>query len=156
MTRLVKVFDTDEEAKLDEVYEMKNLAEQLGLLGYEAVEKFTEQQLTVICNGIGPRFFPTWVREAISTIYRDLAVCAFIHDVEYYIGGGKEEWEQSNLRFKLNGYTVAKKKYGWWNPLRYRVMWNAYTFYKLVSSKSGWKAFNKKDGADDDEESEEK
>ncbi|OQA76210.1 MAG: hypothetical protein BWY31_04646 [Lentisphaerae bacterium ADurb.Bin242] len=128
-------------ASLQEIIDLRARAEKLQLENREILDKYSDEELSQIYNGIGPDAFPAWLRRVISELHPTLAVVAFIHDVEWYESDGSEEkFAESNTRFKTNGYKVAKAEYGWYNPLRYIVMNDARRFGNLCQL-FGWDAW---------------
>ena len=140
--------------RLKEIKELKALAEELQLENREIIRKYKITELASIYNGIGPDSFPEWLRGLISALHPSLAVVAFIHDIDPSLAvvafihdiewhesdGSKEKFTESNNRFKINGYTVAKANYSWWNPLRYIVMNHARRFGNICQL-FGWAAW---------------
>ena len=62
----------------------------------------------------------------------------------YYARGiarqSQEKFDESNARFKQNGYIAAKAEYAWYDPRRYIVMNQARRFGNICQ-KFGWKAW---------------
>lgn len=136
-------------ASLKEVKRLKELCEKYELEGRGVLDGFPNTKLASMYNGIGPEKFPGWLRAVLDFIHPSLAPVAFIHDVEWTLSDGtKESFTASNRRFKRNGAKVAKAMYGFWNPRRYKVMWDAAKFAR-VCQRLGWAAwmapFNAKD-----------
>ena len=76
-----------------------------------------------------------------SRRHRLPAPVAFIHDIEWSLSDGtKDSFTASNKRFKRNGSKVAKAEYAWYNPRRYKVMWDAAKFAR-VCQRLGWAAW---------------
>ena len=136
-------------ASLKEVKRVTELCEKYELEGRDVIKGYTNTQLGGMYNGIGPEKFPGWLRAVLDALHPSLAPVAFIHDIEWSLSdGSKESFTASNRRFKRNGAKVAKAMYGFWNPRRYKVMWDAAKFARLCQ-KFGWAAwmapFNAKD-----------
>ena len=136
-------------ASLKEVKRVTELCEKYELEGRDVIKGYTNTQLGSMYNGIGPEKFPGWLRAVLDALHPSLAPVAFIHDIEWSLSdGSKESFTASNRRFKRNGAKVAKAMYGFWNPRRYKVMWDAAKFARLCQ-KFGWAAwmapFNAKD-----------
>ena len=111
---------------LKEIAALRQKCNALELEGREILEKYSDEELQKICNGIGPEFFPDWCREIISNIHPTLQPVAFIHDVEWYESDG--EWETfywTNRDFESNGIRAAFAAYKWYDPRRYIVCWRA-------------------------------
>ena len=127
--------------RLKELKELRAKAEELQLENREILRKYTLTELSAIYNGIGPDAFPDWLRCAISALHPSLAVVALIHDVEWHESDkSKEKFEESNERFKRNGYKVAEAEFGWYNPRRYVVMNQARRFGNICQI-FGWNAW---------------
>ena len=125
----------------EQLDEKKALARRLGLEDADLLDKSPDKILAV-CNGIGPSFFPEKLRMAISTLHPSLALPADIHDLGYYYGQGTDEdWLEKNRRFRRNGVRMAKSNYGWYDPRRYLVEWDARRFAALCSTEPGRLAY---------------
>ena len=128
-------------ASLKEVKRVTELCEKYALEGREVIRGYTNAQLASMYNGIGPEKFPGWLRAVLDALHPSLAPVAFIHDIEWSLSDGtKVSFTESNRRFKRNGCKVAKAMYGWWNPRRYKVMWDAAKFARLCQ-RFGWAAW---------------
>ena len=124
-----------------EVNSLRQKCCDLKLENYQLLAKYSNSELKQICNGIGPDAFPEWLRDAISALHTSLAVVALIHDVEWHESDqSQEKFDESNARFKQNGYTAAKAEYAWYDPRRYIVMNQARRFGNICQ-KFGWKAW---------------
>ena len=128
-------------ADLNEIRRLRAVCEECGLEGREILDKYTDEELAALFNGIGPEAFPSWLRTALDALHPSLAPVAFIHDVEWSESDGSEEsFAESNARFRRNGITVACAAYGWWRPRRYLVMWDSVKFARICQ-RFGWSAF---------------
>ena len=126
---------------LEEIAALRQKCNTLELEGREILEKYSDEELQKICNGIGPEFFPGWSREIISNIHPTLQPVAFIHDVEWYESDG--EWETfywTNREFDSNGIRAAFAKYKWYDPRRYIVCWRANRLARVCHF-GGWLAY---------------
>lgn len=116
--------------------------ETADTLGF--VENYMHTPYTVaakVCNGIGPSWFPQHLRELVSKLNPSLVVVAQNHDLGYYYGRGTaSNFRQLNEAFRINGRKVAEAKYGWYDPRRYWVEFQAWKFAKECD-KFGWKAY---------------
>ena len=114
---------------LEEIAELRQKCASLELEGREILDDFSDEELQVHCNGIGPEAFPRWARDIVSGLHPSLEAAAFIHDGEWSgTECSKEHFSASNERFKTNGYICARAFYSWYNPLRYLVMNQARRF----------------------------
>ena len=108
---------------LEEIAALRQKCNDLKLAGAERLRSYTDEELQVICNGIGPEFLPFWIRAAVNLLHPTLEPAALIHDVEFEESDGTESsFTAANERFKENGCLLAKAEYNWYNPLRYAVM----------------------------------
>ena len=118
-------------------------AKQNNLEGIDIINQFTYLEILHIYNGIGPDRFPEKVRELVTEINELFAPAALIHDLEYYIGGTKEDFTAANDRFRRNCYTLAKAAYGWYDPRRYYWLFKAWRFAGYCQE-FGWEGYRKK------------
>ena len=126
---------------LEQIAALRKRCNDLQLLGREVLEKYTDEELQVICNGIGPDAFPAGVRKFVTSIHPTLECCAFIHDVEWYEATGtKEHFTASNDRYAQNGIILAKAEYAWCNPVRYIVIAQGYRHARTCQL-CGWEAY---------------
>ena len=118
----------------------KALAEELDfVLDDFAVTPYEEA--ATLCNGIGAEWMPPVIRKALSKLHPSLKPVADNHDMNFsHADGSNFMFKQSNEAFKINGYKVAKHKYGVFNPLRYWVMYKARQ-YMLILNKFGGVAY---------------
>ena len=113
-------------AGIDEIKRLKGLCEEYNLEGREILDKYTDEELAALFNGIGPEAFPSWLRTALDA---------------WSESDGKEEtFAASNARFRRNGCKVASASFGWWRPRRYLVMWDSVKFARICQ-RFGWGAF---------------
>ena len=128
-------------ASLKEVKRVSELCERFQLEGREVIHGYTNTQLGSMYNGIGPEKFPGWLRAVLDAPHPSLAPVAFIHDIEWSLSDGtRASFTESNRRFRRNGAKVAKALYGWYNPRRYAVIWDAAKFARLCQ-RFGWAAW---------------
>lgn len=126
-----------------EIHDLRLEARELRLKGREILKQYSDEELQKIFNGIGPDRFPAPIRAALDVLHPALVVVAFIHDIRYYEGGKRSDFYAANTEFRENGYIVAKKLYGWYNPRRYRVRFFARKFAKICDL-FGWEGYTKK------------
>lgn len=117
-------------------------AKQNNLEGRELLDKFCFFDLLQIYNGIGPDRFPEKLRALVTEINEIFSPAALIHDLEYYIGGTREDFTAANDRFRRNCYTLAKAAYGWYDPRRYYWLFKAWRFAGYCEQ-FGWEGFHK-------------
>lgn len=108
---------------LEEIAALRQKCSTLELEGREILEKYTDEELQKICNGIGPAGMPSFLRRTLNKFHPALEPAALIHDVEFEESDGSERgFEDSNARFLANGKR-ASRVYGWYDLRRY-VVWN--------------------------------
>ena len=99
--------------------ELVRKAYALDLENVHILDKYSITEIGKIYNGIGPDRFPDWLREIVTASADLFEPAALIHDVEYHVGGTREQFTAANDRFKQNCYTLVKDRYGWYDPRRY-------------------------------------
>ena len=55
---------------LEEIKSLRQKCFDLKLKGREILENFSDEELQIHCNGIGPEAFPAWARKIISGLQR--------------------------------------------------------------------------------------
>ena len=125
-----------------EVEKLMAEARMLNLENVGILDRYSMEEVANIYNGIGPDRFPEWLREMLDELHPSLCVVALIHDLEYYEGGSREEFSESNERFYRNGKTVAFAKYTWYDPRRYLV-WNKARQFRNICNAFGWTGWNR-------------
>ena len=63
-------------AGIDEIKRLKGLCEEYNLEGREILDKYTDEELAALFNGIGPEAFPSWLRTALDALHPSLAPVA--------------------------------------------------------------------------------
>ena len=132
---------------VEEVKELRALCEKYKLEHRDILDKYSDEELAEIYNGIGPSTFPEWMRESLDSLHPSLKPVAFIHDVEWQESDGTEEsFTESNDRFRRNGVSVSSQAFSWYHPRRYLVMLEAVEFAYLCQwfGWSVWKNSNTK------------
>ena len=129
--------------RLKEIKELKRQAEEFQLENREILGKYTMTELASIYNGIGPDRFPEVLRTALDKLNPSLRPVAFIHDIQYHVGGTKEDFTAANTLFKVNGKRMAFATYGWYDPRRYLV-WNTARRFGNLCELFGLKGYNLK------------
>ena len=128
-------------ATIDEIRRLRKACEDMELENREILDKYTDEELADMFNGIGPQGFPGWLRKALDALHPSLKPVALIHDVEWSESDGRREtFAASNDRFARNGCTAACANFGWWRPRRYKVMWDAVKFGRICQ-RFGFGAF---------------
>ena len=134
---------------MEDLYTLISTAKEMKLENVEILDRYSFRQISEIYNGIGPDRFPEWLREMLDDLHPSLCVVALIHDLEYYEGGSKEMFTESNERFYRNGKTVAFAKYAWYDPLRYLV-WNKARQFRNICNSFGWAGWNKTENQEEE------
>ena len=117
----------------DELIKLRNLASECKLESRTLLYHDTGLVLRV-CNGIGPSWFPSSLRAMIDAFHPSLKVVAAIHDLRYYFGTGEiSDFHLANDEFNSNGFLVSRHLFGWYNPRRYIVEYDAAKFAKLCN-----------------------
>ena len=124
------------------VHELIQNARDLRLENVEILDRYTEEDISTIYNGIGPDRFPETLREFLNTLHPTLQVVALIHDLEYHEGGTRDQFTESNNRFYRNGKTAAFAAYSWYDPRRYLV-WNKARQFSNLCELFGWSGWTK-------------
>ena len=123
---------------LEEIAALRLKCEELKLEGREKLSRYTDEELQVICNGIGPEAFPHGVRSITTSLHPTLEPVAMIHDVEFEESDGlKSTFTEVNDRYYTNGCIAAKAEYGWYDLRRYVVMIQALRHSRLCQL-GGW------------------
>lgn len=126
---------------LTEIAALRKRCNDLKLQGREVLDKYTDEELQLICNGIGPDAFPSGIRKFVTAIHPTLECSAFIHDVEWWESIGTwEHFTASNDRYAINSIILAKAEYTWYNPLRYIVIAQGYRHARTCQL-FGWEAY---------------
>lgn len=123
------------------VRQLRAQARAYGLSGVTFLDRFSDDELAAIYNGIGPEWFPAKLRRAIDELHRDLECVALIHDVRFATNDGSTaQFNFANAELEANGVLVANAKYAWYDPRRYIRRRQARIFADLCQS-FGWSAY---------------
>ena len=127
------------------VKELIRKARELNLENVEILDRYSEEEISRIYNGIGPDRFPDWLRKIVTESAELFEAAALIHDVEYDEGGTREQFTAANDRFRRNCYTLVKDCYGWYDPRRYLWM-NKARRWSNYCELFGWSGWTKPEG----------
>ena len=128
---------------LEEIAALRQKCTDYKLENREILEKYSDEELQKICNGIGPELLPDVLRKLISQMRPSLQPVAFIHDVEWFESDADHfTFGESNARFRTNGHICAKAEYPWYHPFRYLVMLQADRLASYCQM-GGWVAYVK-------------
>lgn len=124
------------------IAELRALAAAAGLEGREVLDRFTDTELRLIYNRLGPDSFPAWLRDLVSDANKWFEAAALIHDVDWYLSDGtREHFTASNKRLRENGHRLARHLFKWYDPRRYLYQNRASRFsnYCQLAGYSAWK-----------------
>lgn len=95
-----------------------------------------------ICNGIGPAWFPAWLRTLANTLCPALITAALIHDMRYHLGGSCRARRFADAEFMANALIAAEAKYKYFPPARWLTEWVALKMFHLLrlTGKTAWRA----------------
>lgn len=127
------------------VNELIRKARELNLENVEILDRYSEEEISRIYNGIGPDRFPDWLRKIVTESAELFEAAALIHDVEYDEGGTREQFTAANDRFRRNCYTLVKDRYGWYDIRRYLWM-NKARRWSNYCELFGWSGWTKPEG----------
>ena len=114
-------------------------AEKLRLSGAELLRHPDAKQ---ICNGIGPHWFPAWLRTLIALICPALVIVAHIHDMRYFIGGKDEDRRFADAEFMANALIIAEARYKYFLPLKWLTEWCTVRMFRVlrIAGRTAWRA----------------
>lgn len=128
---------------LEEIAALRQKCYDLCLKNHEILQKYTDEELQVICNGIGPGAFPKGIRKFVSSIHPTLESVAMIHDAEFEESDGTQiSFTAANDRYAENGSIAAEAEYQWYDPRRYIVKLQACRHARLCQL-GGWQGYIK-------------
>lgn len=126
---------------LEEIAALRQKCNDYKLENREILEKYSDEELQKICNGIGPDCFPGAARKIVDKLHPSLEPVAVVHDVEWWESdGSRASFYASNERFKCNGRKCALAEYPWYDLRRYWVMHKARQFGNLCQV-FGWEFY---------------
>ena len=126
---------------LKEIAALRQKCKQLRLRGAWRLDRYSNEELQVICNGIGPEGFPKGIRKFVTSIHPTLEPAGMIHDVEFEESDGMQaSFTAANDRYAENGSICAEAAYSWYNPLRYIVKLQAVRHAKTCQL-CGWEHY---------------
>ena len=124
------------------ISDLRAIALAAELEGREILARYTDTELRLIYNRLGPDSFPAWLRNAISDLNRWAEPGALIHDADWKESDGtREGFDASNARLRRNLITLAKYLSGWADPRRYVCILRARRFaaYCQAFGYSAWR-----------------
>ena len=95
-----------------------------------------------VCNGIGPEWFPPWLRLLINTLCPALILVAQIHDMRYHLGGSCSDRRAADAEFMANALIIAEAKYKYFMPAKWLIEWSALKMFRLLrlAGNTAWRA----------------
>lgn len=132
---------TEIQSKLTQIgREQRSELTKYRLKGEDIIFRYTDLEIGAIWNGIGPDWFPAWLRHIVTWLRPYMSVASVIHDLEWWESdGSKRRFTESNDRLYENGCIIADAL-GWCNPNRYLVKGRALRF-KHACQQFGWSAW---------------
>lgn len=70
-------------------------------------QDLTDKMITVAYNGVGPEFFPKWLRELLDSVLKWAKEAVIVHDVEYTYSKSKIK---ADIRFLKNLLYLSRKR----------------------------------------------
>ena len=94
------------------------------------------------CNGIGPDWFPAWLRVLANTLCPVLILAAQIHDMRYHLGGSCSDRRAADAEFMANALIIAEAKYKYFMPAKWLIEWIALKMFHLLrlAGNTAWRA----------------
>ena len=124
------------------ISDLRALCVAADLEGREVLDRFTDTELRLIYNRLGPDSFPAWLRDLVSDANKWFEAAALIHDADWYLSDGtREHFTASNQRLRRNGHRLARHLFAWYDPRRYLYQNRASRFsnYCQLFGYSAWK-----------------
>lgn len=131
--------------KKEEILNLIESAEKHSLKHVEILSEYSIECIENEFNGVGPDRWPSELRDILSWLLQDVQEAVIIHDMDYYRGGTRAEYNEANEVLGWNVRRLAKRKYGWWRPRRWFLVKLSYKMTELTN-KYGWEGWNKNDG----------
>lgn len=121
---------------------LRNIAENSGLEGLDALARYTSEELACIYNGIGADWMPDEMCRKLTDWLSLFEPAALIHDVRYHESDGERRaFNFANWEFRDNCDRLAEARYPWYSWRRYRAYLVAGQLFAAVASEGGWKAW---------------
>lgn len=117
-----------------EMAEYRQIIYENNLVGWEVLLKYTDLELTKICNGIGGTQMPKWLVFVINRLNPTLIPASILHDVQWFDSDGtKPSFLLSNAEFEVNGILMSTQRYPRWFDMRREwVCIQALLFHKIL------------------------
>jgi hypothetical protein len=127
--------------KLPTWKELKVEAMRLRLDCSNVFTKLDDATIEKEFNYIGPDRLPEKIRLFLSYLHKAVLPAVLIHDLDFVVGGSKDDFHQANLRLKENMYTCVKYYRNEFTWLGYHIeKWHIRKAYKLTEKYGypGW------------------
>ena len=114
------------------------------------IRHMNDYDIAVINNGCGPAnvldFLPKKLVKALKPYMNQIfAECCKGHDIDFRIGGSKEDFLKANAKFYRCMKRVIKKEAHWYS--RWWFYYKAWQYFNLVAE-FGWDSFNSQEPMD--------
>lgn len=130
-------------ASTPDIPRLRALCEAARLEGREVLSHYTDTELRLLYNRLGPDSFPAWLRDLVSDLNTWLEPAALIHDVEWSRSdGSRESFTASNRRLRENGHRLARHLFAWYDPRHYLYQNRASRFSNYCQL-FGWHAWKR-------------
>lgn len=128
------------EYKVELIEQIRLIAGECALENSQLPGGYSLPELALIFNGIGSDKMPAILRNLIGKFNRPLLPAVLIHDLEFYEGGDKEKFHDSNRRFQRNGIKLAQFHYSKYDFRRYFMTLKVVFFARLCQlfGRSAW------------------
>lgn len=126
----------------EEADALRARAKRLGLEADASFWTASAELLSRVLNGIGPDWFPDWLRELITANQGRFAMAAAIHDWAFYLSvGDRDEFHAANWQFLRNCRRVVRATVPAWRWIKRReMMIDADLLYGAVCA-GGWPGY---------------
>lgn len=120
----------------------RRTANELSLEGCELLNRLSNKQIRENINGIGSAGMNGTLRHAIDRLNPSLVYASHLHDLfwTFQASGDDADFYTSNEQFQSNGIKMAKFLHGWYSPLRYLAILQAWQFRRILDD-FGWSAY---------------
>ena len=115
----------------------------MGLDCNHVFQKLTEAEIEKEFNYIGPDRLPETIRLMLSYMHTAVLAAVLIHDLDYAIGGSKNEFYEANKRLKKNMKLCLKNHRKDFTFIGYWIeRFHVWVAYKLCNKYgyTGWNA----------------
>ena len=128
-------------AKLPPATELRQRALELKLQHAERLDRYTDQELARVYNGVGPDRWSDKVRKLLSKVLLPALPAVLVHDVDYDIGGDYHDFLVANRTLADNVNRIAGT-YPWYSRTRRRLRRLA-PLMEAATTAFGWAGFHR-------------